>query len=468
MSRHIQKHYWQIFSVVVLALLFGISIVSFTNTPIVNRSVKSSTAGNGDSVDGNVYWKVDYETGDLSQWNAINTGGSWGNSSIQVVTHPVRQGNYAAKFTLTGGNGAHVRAETEATQAQTGGYEGQDWYYSWSMYAPSNPNTSTGWGDWNLVTQWMDLLYQCSPPLQIDIMPLKNGLRYTLNSRLFDNKNGCASLGPSHDWDLGPVVYDQWIDITIHVKWSSDPTVGFAQVWMNGVNVFPLTHLRTLDTSGGVYMQQDIYRLGATSGSNVLYFDDLRRHDAYNPGTGITPTPNPTYTKTPLPSLSTTPTLTLSPTLSIAQASTSNPSTTGTDTQTLTPSPFNGAGTLTPTTIQITDNNNKPLSNAIVTYKTCSGQTGISSTDQNGNVNVPGCSMIESIIDNGKNIPVNQPINPDEHYKISVDPKKGIVTSISEYKNFNPLLFAIFPALLIAGIGIAVYLYKDKLIKLVG
>ena len=294
MNHHIKKHYWQIFSVGALAIIIVTSIVSFINTSIENRQVKSSAAGNSVSVDGNVYWKVDYETGNLSQWNAINTGGSWGNSSIRVVTNPVRQGNYAAKFTLTGGNGAHVRAETEATQAQTGGYKGQDWYYSWSMYAPSSPNTQTGWGSWNLVTQWMDLLYQCSPPLQIDIMPLKDGLRYTLNSRLFDNKNGCASLGPSQDWDLGPVVYNRWTDFTVHVKWSSDPTVGFAQVWMNGVNVFPLTHLRTLDTSGGVYMQQDIYRPGAKSGSNILYFDDLKRHDAYNPGANSTPTPSPT------------------------------------------------------------------------------------------------------------------------------------------------------------------------------
>jgi len=294
MGRHMKKNYRQLFRVGALMFLLLVSIVNFANIATGNRSINTHAAGNGDPVYGHVYWKVDYETGNLSQWNAINTGGSWGNSSIKVVTNPVRQGKYAAKFTLTGGNGAHVRAETEATQAQTGGYAGQEWYYSWSMYAPSTPNKQTGWGSWNLVTQWMDLLYQCSPPLQIDITPLKNGLWYTLDSRLFDNKRGCASLGPSHDWNLGPVVYNRWTDFTVYVKWSSNPKVGFVQVWMNGVNVFPLTHVRTLDTSGGVYMQQDIYRPGAKSGSNILYFDDLKRHDAYNPGANSTPTPSPT------------------------------------------------------------------------------------------------------------------------------------------------------------------------------
>lgn len=397
--RHDRKRgYWRLFRVGAVVFLLGVLIVSFANYSIENRSIKSSAAGNSDPVYGNVYWTVDYETGNLSQWNAINTGGSWGNSSIQVVTNPVRQGKYAAKFTLTGGNGAHVRAETEATQAQTGGYAGQDWYYSWSMYAPSNPNIQTGWADWNLVTQWMDLLYQCSPPLQIDIKPLKDGLRYTLDSILLDNKNGCVSLGPSQEWDLGPVLYDQWTDFTVHVKWSTDPTVGFAQVWMNGVNVFPLTHFRTLDTSGGVYMQQDIYRPGAASGSNVLYFDYLRRHDAYNLGASSTPTPSPNPTNTPLPGPSITPTHIFTPTPIVTQTPTSIPltkgtpksSTKGTPIPSSTAEAFTRGGAFTATASQITDNNNK---------------------------------------------------------------------------RFNPLLFAIFPALLLGIIGLAVYLYfRDRLL----
>ncbi len=381
MRHNRKKGYWRLFRVGAVTFLLGFSIASFVNTSLEGGLVRSRAEGNSDPVYGNVYWTVDYETGNLSQWNAINTGGSWGNSSIQVVTNPVRQGKYAAKFTLTGGNGAHVRAETEATQAQTGGYEGQNWYYSWSIYAPSNPNIQTGWADWNLVTQWMDLFYQCSPPLQIDIMPLKNGLRYTLNSRLFDNQHGCASLGPSQDWDLGPVVYDQWTDFTVHVKWSADPAVGFVQIWMNGVNVFPFTNMRTLDTSGGVYMQQDIYRPGATSGSNILYFDYLRRHDAYNPSASSTPTPLPSPSITPMHTFTPTPILTQTPSLI--------PSTRGKPIPSSKAGSFTGRGTVTATTIQITDN-----------------------------------------------------------------------------KRFNPLLFAIFPALLLGIIGLTVYLFfREKLLS---
>lgn len=231
--------------------------------------------------EGTIHWIVNYETGDLSQWSEVHTGGTWGNSSVEVVTSPVRNSKYAAKFTVNaGGGGVSQRAEVSATQQQTGGYPGQEWYYSWSVLVPSVPNATTGWAEWTLITQWMDLLYQCSPPLQVDIEP-GPPLHYTLNSTLLDNKNGCAPLGPSREWDLGQLQYNKWDDFTIRIKWSDDPSVGFVEMWRNGVKVVSLTHVRTLDTSGGVYMEQDLYR-PSLSGTNVIYFEDTRRHDSFN------------------------------------------------------------------------------------------------------------------------------------------------------------------------------------------
>jgi hypothetical protein len=228
------------------------------------------------NLQGTVYWSADYETGDLSQWSQVHAGGAWGNSSVKVVTSPVRHGKYAAKFTLNAGK----RAEVSANQRQTGGYPGEEWYYSWSTLIPSVPNAATGWAEWTLITQWMDLLYQCSPPLQVHIRP-GTPPHFILSSRTLDNKNDCKPLGPAQEWDLGPLQYDQWNDFTIHIKWSEDPSVGFVEMWRNRVEVVPLTHIRTLDTGGGVYMEQDVYRPDF-SGTNVIYFDDLHRHDRFN------------------------------------------------------------------------------------------------------------------------------------------------------------------------------------------
>jgi Polysaccharide lyase len=260
------------------------------STPAISspagQSTVSATALGYPATDGHIYWTGDFETGDTSQWNGVHAGGNWGNSSMEVVTAPVRWGKYAGKFTVEKGSPALSRAELSASQAQTGGYSGQQWYYSWSTYVPSNPNATSPWGYWADITQWMDLYHQCSPPLWI---ALHSGppLSYSLQSDILDNKNRCQSIGPHHEWNLGTFKYDEWNDFTLHVKWSENPNVGFVEMWRNGKKVVPFTHMRTLDTSGGVYMEQALYHPGS-GGTHVLYQDGTRRHDAYG-GVAVVP-----------------------------------------------------------------------------------------------------------------------------------------------------------------------------------
>jgi hypothetical protein len=167
-----------------------------------------------------------------------------------------------------------------------------------------------------------------------------------------------------------------------------------------------------------------------------------------------TNTPTPTQSPTPTFPTTTTPTHTGTPTPATAQTSTpTHPGgITSTPTRTSSPDP-----------IQIIDSNNKPISNAVVSYQTCSGTNGSSVTDQNGNASIPRCSTVESINDNGQSIPVNQSVNPDEHYKIKIDRKKGIVTSLLGDKNPSPLLLALVLVSLLIIAGIVAYFYKYKL-----
>ena len=287
----------------------------------------------GGNSDGNIYWRGDFETGDFSNWAGVHQGSSWdSNSTAGIVTSPVPPGyHYAAKLTVIPNGNESARVELSATQADTGGYDGQEWYYSWSTYVPSVPNVASGWAQTN-ITQWMDLLYQCSPPEQIDILP-GNPPHFIAHSEPRDNKNGCAQLGPYQDWDLGVLQYDQWNNFSVHLKFSADPSVGFIEVWLNGNHVLPLTHVRTLDTSGGVYMEQALYHPGE-GGTHVIYLDATRRHDAYNGNSISQPTPTDVQTSTPTPTLTPSPTVTPTPPLTA----------TDTPVPTLTPSP-----TVTPT-----------------------------------------------------------------------------------------------------------------------
>ena len=51
------------------------------------------------ATDGQILWEAGWETGDTSQWS-MHAGGYWGNSTVEVVTAPVRYGHYAGKLAL--------------------------------------------------------------------------------------------------------------------------------------------------------------------------------------------------------------------------------------------------------------------------------------------------------------------------------------------------------------------------------
>src|SRR5579885_745302 len=281
--------------VVVLVLSLPLALMWATR-PQKSQQFAQTVPSGYPASDGQILWDGDWETGDTSQWS-IHAGGSWGNSTVTVVTSPVRYGKYAGKLTLNPGSG-NVRAEITSSQADTGGYPGQAWYYSFSAYFPSNPDASTGWSDWNDFTQWMDMRANCSPPIGFYIHP--DGHLYMSNEITLQQPGNCGYGNvPVKDYDLGPIVYDQWIDFTAYFKWSEDPTVGFAQVWRDGQKVVPLTHMQTLDPgSTGVYMEEAMYRPSPTNQA-VVYIDGTRRHTAFAAGSTVPGAPSLPASVTP-------------------------------------------------------------------------------------------------------------------------------------------------------------------------
>ncbi|WP_433187425.1 heparin lyase I family protein [Actinoallomurus sp. CA-150999] len=126
----------------------------------------------------------------------------------------------------------------------------------------------------------MDLRANCSPPEQIEILPGDNGSapQLVLDNELNNQKDPCDYSQPEHLYTLGDLKYDTWEHFDVHLKFSTDPKVGFAEIWLNGKKVLPLTHMQTLDEgSKGVYMEQALYR-NDMKGTNVLYHAGTRRH----------------------------------------------------------------------------------------------------------------------------------------------------------------------------------------------
>jgi hypothetical protein len=219
-----------------------------------------------------------YETGDFSQWwlhqwsinpdptEAYNIH-NVGNSTAKIITSPVAQGRYAAEFQAlpTTGTNRNDRAEIVASQAESGGYPGQTWWYGWWTYFPG---PSQNWwhrgGDWNDITQFSST----------DNVPSQMAIGIDAEGMPFHRKRILATLR-----------YDHWYHFLVHARWSTRSR-GYMEIWLDGTKVVSRVYGATLRnqhspassdfTSPGMYLSQGIYR-GAYRSTNTVIHDGFCR-----------------------------------------------------------------------------------------------------------------------------------------------------------------------------------------------
>lgn len=212
----------------------------------------------------------DYETGDFSQWDICQSAvvnsecrsvGA-GNRTMRIVTGAdARQGRSAARFDIGPGDvpdfGGGERSEVRSSAPGAVVREGDERWYQWSMKFPGDfPNPT---GVWFIVMQWH--AGSGSPPLAINV-----------------NDDGQVQIGgdgvPSAPKKtLGPVRRGEWVDYTMHVKFSRNAGTGFVEGWENGRQTVPRTARATMSSDEN-YLKQGIYRDTGPATSVVL--DGLR------------------------------------------------------------------------------------------------------------------------------------------------------------------------------------------------
>lgn len=229
-----------------------------------------------------------YETGDFSQWwlhewsinpdaNQSYNVHNVGRSTASIVTSPVAQGRFAAKFQVfpTIGTNRNDRAEVVASQAESGGYPGQTWWYGWWTYFPG---PSQNWwhrgGDWNDITQFFSTDNVPSQlAIGIDAADYRSPVIYA-EGMPFARKR-----------ILGRLRYNHWFHFLAHARWSTGSS-GYMEIWLDGRKVVPRVHGATLRnqhspasadlTSPGMYLSQGIYR-GAYRSTNTVIHDGFCR-----------------------------------------------------------------------------------------------------------------------------------------------------------------------------------------------
>ena len=134
--------------------------------------------------------------------------------------------------------------------------EGSEYYYKWStLFAPDFPSVNT----WQLFTQWHHEGPNGSPPVEF----------YVRGERIYLRLQGRDDMVV---WNA-PLVRGQWLDFVFHVKWSSNPSVGFVELYFNGQLVLPKKSVATMYSGDLNYLKIGLYRDAAVKPVGVVYHD---------------------------------------------------------------------------------------------------------------------------------------------------------------------------------------------------
>lgn len=242
-------------------------------------------------------WAGNFETGNLSQWSREQSVAS---DRLLVVSDVVREGRYALKATVHHGDDP-IGASGNRNELVYLSHEtpGSEYFYKWSTLFPQGyPSSNT----WQLFTQWHQEGNNGSPPLEFYVVGEEMRMRV-------GGSNGRVL------WHA-PLQRAHWNDFVLHVKWSSNPKVGFVELYKDGKLVVPKTMAATEFGSEKNYLKMGLYRDASITQTASVY------HDGFVMGTSLadvmpsasvaaeTPAPPPESTtapeeQTPAPSVET-------------------------------------------------------------------------------------------------------------------------------------------------------------------
>ena len=220
----------------------------------------------------------DWETGDRNQWDKIQykTGGVEADQ-FAIVQDPVRDGTFAARFTVRPGDVFNSGGERSEVVWYSHENEGDDYWYRWSTLFPNDWTAPSYFG---VFLQWHSGL-PYSPPIAFDARD--NSAQIKMNTGVVDS-TGTGTLKQAFPL-LSTLSKGSWNDFVVHVHWSL--TNGSLTVWHRSRDDQPYS--KTLDLQGiptlqaqdgnteSNYVKQGLYRWTDPYKTDVLYQDEFRR-----------------------------------------------------------------------------------------------------------------------------------------------------------------------------------------------
>jgi hypothetical protein len=233
-----------------------------------------------------VIWKGDFETGASSLTGSCGAGqDQWCHeesvraAQIQAVTDPVIQGKYAARFEVKYGDVYNNYSDSRALMSGPTTLwedEGNDRWYRWQSLWPldyvgtypkwdqlSDPSARSN-GGW--IVEWHQDPINGIPTS--GSAPLYIGANDTDIMMCIVNQ---ATSECGESISLAKLIRGHWHDIVLHAKWSSSPSVGFLDMWVDGVHVLPMHRGANMYSGMRNYLLVGLYRNGEIGDPNLTY-----------------------------------------------------------------------------------------------------------------------------------------------------------------------------------------------------
>jgi Polysaccharide lyase len=238
-----------------------------TEAPVVNP-VATRPAVSRPAVP-SLVWNGDLSTGTMSQYGYVQQcSGSGPPKGVTVVTSPVHPGYaYSSKFTVSDqsvaancprlGSAGHPNANLQSPGLFA---PGDNEYIGFSTYFPSSfPN--------NVCTPWVPLCW-----MQImEIYGQPYGGIPPVAMYVIGNKLTLGDTGRPIWKSPRNIVKNTWEDVVLHVNFSTNPSVGYVELWLDGVQ-------QTFTTGRTRYYQATLRSEVNWNGvdANRLYLDEYR------------------------------------------------------------------------------------------------------------------------------------------------------------------------------------------------
>ncbi len=230
-----------------------------------------------------------FETGDASEWYAV----SWNqdrplDEQMQIVTDPVRQGQYAAKLTVHDGD-QFMDTSGERVQFDRPGpdeHDGDEYWYAWSTFFPDDWQPPD---DWLLILDWHATYANVCQPLQLEV---NHDNSITIQMLAGDVTGYDCYSGSGTALNQSKIIVEQltlgeWNDFVIHVKWTTGDD-GLIEIWHKlesddaFAKVLTWNQMPTLQYKGDPanlnipYLLLAHYRSAEDTHISVLYHDGFR------------------------------------------------------------------------------------------------------------------------------------------------------------------------------------------------